>query len=65
MTPEQLEKKRETARKNGAKSRGPVTAAGKFAAGRPVETNYGGASSRAARPRRTRPCCARRCRRGS
>jgi hypothetical protein len=32
MTPEQLEKKRETARKNGAKSRGPVTAAGKFAA---------------------------------
>jgi hypothetical protein len=29
MTPEQLEKKRETARKNGAKSRGPVTAAGK------------------------------------
>lgn len=32
MTPEQLEKKRETARKNGAKSRGPVTAAGKQAA---------------------------------
>jgi hypothetical protein len=29
MTPEQLEKKRETARRNGAKSRGPVTAAGK------------------------------------
>ena len=29
MTPEQLEKKRETARKNGAKSKGPVTAAGK------------------------------------
>ena len=32
MTPEQLEKKRETARKNGAKSRGPVTDAGKQAA---------------------------------
>jgi hypothetical protein len=29
MTPEQLEKKRETARRNGAKSKGPVTAAGK------------------------------------
>jgi hypothetical protein len=32
MTPEQLEKKRETARQNGAKSRGPVTEAGKQAA---------------------------------
>jgi hypothetical protein len=29
MTPAQLEKKRETARRNGAKSRGPVTEAGK------------------------------------